>query len=330
MDATSHISSVAVQRRPSGRRECRCRSSNPHRLRTSPPHRSSQRLADSEASAHRSDSPTGRERSRQQLTKPEGSAYRSGSLNPDGSAYGSGSPIQTGALTTAARQPGHGVQRTVLPSEREHSMQWLADRKEANWTANAGLGDYRRSSQRLAIMEDITHRDRGSSLNRKGAHRSGSSKTKGALIVPTRRLARERSWKRLANRTGAFAEAARRPNGALIEAIRQSRKGFSRAAGHHCSTRRRKISGSPPHNCIGSVLRSRGALTDNLPPRRGTDAMRFLAIAQRSHSRGVLELIRARPRCTALQKVAVLISETVSPIEMGSCVHLLSLFSTSC
>ena len=52
MDATSHSSSVAAQRRPSGRHECRCRSSNPHRLRTSPPHRSSQRLADLEGSAH--------------------------------------------------------------------------------------------------------------------------------------------------------------------------------------------------------------------------------------------------------------------------------------
>jgi hypothetical protein len=54
MDATSHSSSVAAQRRPSGRRECRCRSSNPHRLRTSPP---SQRLADLEGSAHRSGTP---------------------------------------------------------------------------------------------------------------------------------------------------------------------------------------------------------------------------------------------------------------------------------
>jgi hypothetical protein len=43
-----------------------------------------------------------------------------------------------------------------------------------------------------------------------------------------------------------------------------------------------------------------------------------------------LELIRARARCTALHKVAVLISETVSPIEMSSsscCVQLLYIFS---
>jgi hypothetical protein len=42
----------------------------------------------------------------------------------------------------------------------------------------------------------------------------------------------------------------------------------------------------------------------------------------------MLELIRARPRCTALPMVAVLISETVSPIEMScSCVQLLYIFS---
>jgi hypothetical protein len=193
----------------------------------------------------------GRERSQTRLADPEGSARGSGSSIVDPS-----SPIRTGSLTEVTRRS----QRELADQERSTHGSDSPIRTEARRSGRE------RSLKRLADPDE-TRQSEGS------AHRPRSGSPESEASVSKRLIEEEGSAHRadLLSRKGALVEAARQPDRSVHGSGSPTERSAHRSDSptkerlqpgsgiSSSSTSCRKLSGSPPHNRIGFVLRSRGA-----------------------------------------------------------------------